>query len=314
MAPRISLCVDGATDVGTRRQDNEDAWWAGFPDGEHFFMLPGPAPLDLLSGTAPVLLVVSDGVGGSNAGEVASRTAILAISEELGRAAAGMVDADAADAAVMAAIHAADLAVKVRGSERGFEGMGATLSLLCIGAGTALWGQAGDSRIYVCRRGKLRQISRDHSPVGRMRQRGEITEAEARRHPSRNQIDQSLGNNEAEFQPEIGSEEVHPGDVFLVCSDGLSDGLWDSEIEVLLAAIRTPRDVRPAVQQMVAAAKKASGRDNITAVVALAWIRTGPDEAPAEKPSLWRRLFGKQRALASPPRRPQDPGRTNPAQ
>ncbi len=168
-------------------------------------------------------------------------------------------DVDAATPSFLAAIHAADAAVKLRGSERGFEGMGATLSLLCIGARNALWGQAGDSRIYICRRGKLRQISRDHSPVGRMRQRGEITEAEARRHPSRNQIDQSLGNNEAEFVPEMGGEEVHPGDVFLVCSDGLSDGLWDHEIEVLLGAVRAPLDVRPAARQQLVSVGRWNG-------------------------------------------------------
>ena len=111
-----------------------------------------------------------------------------------------------------------------------------------------------------------------------MRQRGEITEAEARRHPLRNQIDQSLGDPVATFQPEVGVEQLRPGDVYLVCSDGLSDGLWDHEIRRILTAVRRPAEVRPAVRQLVAGAKQTSGRDNITAVVALV---EGPPSAGA---------------------------------
>jgi len=179
--------------------------------------------------------------------------------------------------------------------------MGATLSLLCFPtADVAFWGQAGDSRIYVYRDGKLRQFSHDHSPVGRMRQRGEITEAEARRHPLRNQIDMSLGNTGRTFRPETGTEPAFRGDVFLLCSDGLSDGLWDHEIEKLLAGVHAAADVRPTIQELVAAAKQASGRDNITAVIALV-----ENVAPISVPSaaewnhlLWQRLFGGEAAPA----------------
>jgi protein phosphatase len=127
----------------------------------------------------------------------------------------------------------------------------------------------GDSRIYVCRQGQLRQISRDQSPVGRLRQEGKISEADARYHPLRNQIDQSLGEPSNQFRPDAGIESIQPGDVYLVCSDGLSDGLWDREIAEILAEVRTMADVRPAVQRLVGLAKQASGRDNITAVLGL---------------------------------------------
>ena len=148
--------------------------------------------------------------------------------------------------------------------------MGATLSLLCFAGRTeACWGQLGDSRIYVCREGRLRQISRDHSPVGRLRQEGKISEAEARCHPLRNQIDQSLGDPSKECRPDIGIESIRPGDVYLLCSDGLNDGLWDQEIAEILAKVRTMADVRPAVRRLVGLANLASGRDNITAVLAL---------------------------------------------
>jgi protein phosphatase len=307
----LPVCADGATDIGVRRANNEDAWWAGALGGEHEAMAPGPDPL-ALDGRQPVLLVVSDGVGGSNAGEVASRTAIETVASELLRSAAALHEPQAARAAVLAALHAADAAVKAKGADPAFEGMGATLSLLLLpGQGTALWGQAGDSRIYLCRAGRLRQVSRDHSPVGRMRQRGELTEAEARRHPARNQIDQSLGNTEAPFQPEAGTEEVRDGDVFLVCSDGLNDGLWDHEIERALSRVREPAQVRAAVEGMVAASKEASGRDNITAVVALAGSGAGGEAGPAAP--FWRRILGAKGALASRRDDPQSGGAATPA-
>jgi protein phosphatase len=196
--------------------------------------------------------------------------AINLIADELGREPGAMQKPATACEAIRAVLGNASAAIAAKAIQPGFEGMGATLSLLCFaGEGAVCWGQAGDSRIYVCREGWLRQISRDHSPVGRMRQRGEITEAEARRHPLRNQIDQSLGDPVATFQPDVGVEKLRPGDVYLVCSDGLSDGLWDREIRQILTAVRRPAEVRSAVRQLVAGAKQTSGRDNITAVVAL---------------------------------------------
>ena len=301
MDSKISLLVDGTTDIGNRRQNNEDAWWAGQLGGAQFFMAPGPEPLRLATDRGPVLLMVSDGVGGANAGEVASQMAIRQISSDLTRDVAALAKTRTASDAILAAIKADDAAVTAKSAEPGFDGMGATLSLLCLStAGIAFWGQAGDSRIYVCRGGKLRQFSHDHSPVGRMRQRGEITEAEARRHPLRNQIDMSLGNTDTPFQPETGIEQIFRGDVFLLCSDGLSDGLWDHEIEKLLAGVQAAADVRPTVLQLVASAKLASGRDNITAVIALV-EDVAPVSVPSEagpKLSFWQRLFGSQPAPA----------------
>src|SRR5664279_6322939 len=143
--------------------------------------------------------------------------------------------------------------------------MGATLSLLCfVDKAEACWGQVGDSRIYVCREGRLHQISRDHSPVGRLRQEGKISEAEARHHPLRNQIDQSLGDPSNLFQPDSGIESIHPRDVYLLCSDGLSDELWAREIEKILAGVHRLAEVRPAVRQLVSRAKQASGRDTVS--------------------------------------------------
>ena len=278
----ISLHLDGLTDVGSRRLNNEDAWWAGRLGGTHLFMEPGPEPLHLTADGAPVLLLVSDGVGGANAGEVASQMAVNLISDELRRVSGALRDPIAVRESIAAALRLANAGIAGKATEPGFGGMGATLSLLCfVGGGAACWGQVGDSRIYLCRQGHLRQISRDHSLVGRMRQEGEITEAEARLHPLRNQIDQSLGDPTNTFQPDVGLEPVQPGDVWLVCSDGLSDGLWDHEIEQILAAVDRPAEVRPAVRRLVDGANHGSGRDNITVVVALVAGPASAKVAPA---------------------------------
>ncbi len=286
----FSLCIDGLTDIGVRRTNNEDAWWAGQLAGPSRFMDSGPEPLLLAGGAAaaPVLLMVSDGVGGANAGEVASQMAVTLIAGELGRQTAALAGGESARGAILGALQTADTAIKHKAEDPAFDGMGATLSLVCFtGAGLAWWGQAGDSRIYLCHHGHLRQVSRDHSPVGRMRQEGRITEEEARRHPQRNQIDQSLGDPGNPFQPDIGCEKIQLGDVCLVCSDGVSDGLWDREIEKVLADVQRAADVRPAVRRLVAGAKQASGRDNITAIVAL----VVPSDAGAARPGLWRRIL-----------------------
>jgi PPM family protein phosphatase len=272
MDSKLLLHIDGLSDVGLRRLNNEDAWWIGELGGTHCFMEPGPAPLHVIprAGGASALLLVSDGVGGANAGEVASQMAVNAVSSELIRAPAALADVETARQAILAAVRAANTAIIAKAEAPGFDGMGATLSLLCfIGDRKVCWGQLGDSRIYVCREGRLRQISRDHSPVGRLRQEGRISEAEARRHPLRNQIDRSLGDPSPLLRPDFGIESIQPGDVYLLCSDGLTDGLWDREIAELLDEVRTMADVRPAVQRLVSRAKHESGRDNITALLAL---------------------------------------------
>lgn len=268
----LFLHVDGLTNVGVRRPNNEDAWWIGEAGGAHCFMEPGPEPLRVRLGPGGglAILLVSDGVGGANAGEVASQLAVRFVSSELSRTAAALADPQTATQTVLAALHKANTMIRTKAVGPELNGMGATLSMLCFaGNQRACWGQVGDSRIYVCREGRLCQISRDHSPVGRLRQEGRITEAEARSHPLRHQIDQSLGDPNNVFQPDSGIEAIRPGDVYLLCSDGLSDGLWDREVEEILVQIRAPAHVRPAVRRLVARAKQASGRDNITAVVAL---------------------------------------------
>ncbi len=264
------LCFDGLTDTGNRRRNNEDAWWAGQLGGQCMFMEPASASITLDLADGPVLLLVSDGIGGANAGEVASQMATTQLSSALAAKIPELTDAASAQAAIRLCMEEANTAISKRSLEPGFDGMGATLSLLCFASRPVVcWGHAGDSRIYRFHGGQLRQLTLDHSPIGRLRRAGKLNEAEARTHPLRNQIDQSLGDPEASFAPEIGAEPVESGDIFLICSDGLSDGLWDKEIAEVLGKIRTTDDVRPAVQQLISRAKASSGRDNITATLAL---------------------------------------------
>jgi serine/threonine protein phosphatase PrpC len=130
MPQPLILTVDGLTDIGNRRQNNEDAWWAGQLDGPFAFMERSTEPMRLDVAAGPVLMLVSDGVGGANAGEVASQMAAKEISAELARTKAFVMLAASAKDAISKAIILGNDAVTAKSKEPGFDGMGATLSLL----------------------------------------------------------------------------------------------------------------------------------------------------------------------------------------
>ena len=123
--------------------------------------------------------------------------------------------------------------------------MGATLSLCWFTPGWMYFGHVGDSRIYhLPREGGLAQLTHDHTHVGWLRRQGEINEREARTHPRRNALQQALGAGNQFVEPQIGAVARQPGDRFLICSDGLVDGLWDRRIEASSCA-RIPRPRGP---------------------------------------------------------------------
>ena len=145
--------------------------------------------------------------------------------------------------------------------------MGATLSLAWFTPDWMYFAHIGDSRIYYLpQAGGLTQVTHDHSHVGSLRRSGQINEREARMHPRRNALQQSLGAGHQFLEPHIGAVGHQPGDRFLICSDGLTDGLWDYQIEDLIRAARDPAGASVA-QRLVHEAVQASGRDNTTAVV-----------------------------------------------
>lgn len=278
--PPLSITFGSATDLGKRRDNNEDSSRCGI----------------LAAGTPheSTLLVVSDGVGGAKAGEVASKLAVDSLHALLVERLAGETPPPDRRGWLDAAIRETDRRIRSAAEQPGLSGMGATLSVLWLAGREAWWGQAGDSRIYLFRAGELRQISRDQSPVGRLRASGQLTEELARAHPYRHLIDQCLGGGGTPIEPETGKLELEPRDVFLLCSDGLSDGLWDRELAEGLKHTAAATSPEETARSLVARANEASGKDNITAVVALA---DGPSATPPPAPSAGekggtRRVFG----------------------
>lgn len=256
-SPFASREIDFAwhSDTGLRRSNNEDA-----------------ARCDELTnatGAVSTLLALSDGVGGADAGEIASRMAVDGIyemAEAAWRTNEGSASIEATRVLADAMI-AIDQQIREASGMPEKNSMAATLSTVWIINGAAFWGHAGDSRIYLYRGGILTQVSEDHSPVGRLRADGSLTESEARIHPSRNIIDQCLGGVEP-VVPASGHLALQESDILLLCSDGLVDGLWDHELAKWLGAIDHLVDLGALVREMIEASKVASGKDNITAILA----------------------------------------------
>lgn len=246
------------------RDNNEDAWWAGnmtttatgWQGAE-----TGTLPLD-----EGLWLGVCDGLGGANAGEVASRLAICETHASLASAGRGKISLGRAHEALMGANRAINAATSDRPS---WLGMGSTISYLWIEKREAALGQVGDSRIYRLRDKRLKELSPDHSPVGRLRQSGRLSEAEARVHPSRHVIDQCLGGDDASLMPDCLPLEIRADDVYLLCSDGLTDGVCDAEIRSMMIEaadrLRQPSDT---VRLLIKSANRLSGRDNVTVLLA----------------------------------------------
>ncbi len=163
---------------------------------------------------------------------------------------------------MFAAIHRA--LVKLGESYAECAGMGATLSLCWFTHERMYFGHIGDSRIYLRpATGGLRQLTDDHSHVGWLRRSGTINEREARAHPRRHALQQALGAGHQFVEPQVGSVDCDSGDRFLICSDGLVDGLWDRRIDEVLSAHPDSRDI---ASLLVTEAVESSGRDNATAV------------------------------------------------
>jgi protein phosphatase len=263
------LVWSGLTDRGRVRPNNEDSFLALKFDGREVNYL-GKTGRASLAGS-DFVFAVSDGMGGAKSGEFASRIAVDRITKLLPpsfRLSAAGLAAGFSDilAELFSAIHA-DL-LKLGFAYEECAGMGATLSLCWFRPEWMYFGHLGDSRIYYLPRdGGLTQLTHDHSQVGWMRRKGELNEREARDHPRRNALQQALGAGHQFIDPQIGAVGHGPGDRFLICSDGLIDGLWDRQIEEL---IRTPGADDPGqtpAQRLVERAVGNSGRDNTTAVL-----------------------------------------------
>jgi len=267
--PPLDLHWSGLTHIGKVRKNNEDTFLALAIDGREVRYLgkTGHAPLH----ANDFVFAVSDGMGGAKSGEFASRISVDRITRLFPRAfrlAASGMGTGFSDiiTELFSAIHN-DL-LKLGYSYEECAGMGATLSLCWFTPQWMYFGHLGDSRIYYLPHdGPLTQVTHDHSHVGWLRRQGRINEREARTHPRRNALQQALGAGHQFIDPHIGAVGHRPGDRFLICSDGLVDGLWDRQLEEMLRAPESAGESRSRAKRLVEQAVESSGRDNTTAVV-----------------------------------------------
>ena len=226
----------GQTDTGRRRLRNEDAFIC-----------------------EPPLFAVADGMGGARAGEIAAGLAAAAL-EEAGTETRGAEG-------IAALIVEANRRIWERSlADPKTAGMGTTVTaaLVDAGAGTVAIGHVGDSRAYLLRKGAIEQLTTDHSLVAELVQSGVLTPEEAERHPQRSAITRALGT-EATVEVDGFTVTAEPGDVFLICSDGLSSMLSDDEMAAAIEGANG--DPHDAADALIRAANDHGGEDNVTVVL-----------------------------------------------
>ena len=269
-APPPRLRWSGLTERGPVRANNEDAFLGVTFDGRDVCYLGKTGEASMAS--RDFVFAVSDGMGGAKSGEFASRIAIDHITRLLPkgyRLTAQGLSSGFNDLLGELFDSSHQALLKLGNAYEECAGMGATLSLCWFAPEWMYFGHLGDSRIYhLPKNGDLRQLTHDHSYVGWLRRQGQLNERQARTHPRRNVIQQALGAGHQFIDPHIGAVGYQPGDRFLLCTDGLIDGLWDHHLEEIL---RQPAPAQPcdpdATHQLIAQAVANSGRDNTTAVV-----------------------------------------------
>jgi len=277
---QATLHWSALTHRGKLRANNEDSFLALTFDGHELRYL-GKIGDDTL-GNSDYVFAVSDGMGGTKSGEFASRIAVEKITRLLPRAfrlsAAGIKSGfNDILQEVFVAIH--EELLRMGRSYEECAGMGATLTLAWITPEWVYFGHIGDSRLYYLpREGGLQQLTHDHSHVGWLRRQGKLNERETREHPRRNALQQALGAGHQFIEPQIGAVAYRAGDRFLLCSDGLNDGLWDRQIEEIIRHPVPEQVHEPAAARLVAQALENSGRDNLTALVFE--IDSAPKPAP----------------------------------
>jgi serine/threonine protein phosphatase PrpC len=263
MTQAVHLSIAGRSDIGRARKTNEDALIIADVAGGS--LLRGDAPRTRIDvGERGVLLAVSDGVGGSRAGEVASAVTV----EALARA---MVDAHPhapPEARIEDAVQSANREVLQAAQQRGREGMGATLTAVYIQArgpaATAFIAEVGDSRAYLLRAGHITGLTKDQSYVQLLLDAGALDEKEAAESPLHNVILQAMGHD-APIKAALGKLELRRRDCLLITSDGLTNAVSDDEIRGVV--LGSP-DLGEACTRLVGLANDRGGRDNITVLAA----------------------------------------------
>lgn len=215
------------------------------------------------------LYVVADGMGGHAAGEVASGLAVRGVAEVVMRDYLGFAtaldaiyDQEQMRRLARRAVEQANENVRNEGLARGND-MGTTLTMALVVGDRATIANVGDSRTYLYREGKLRRISRDHSLVMRLVELGQISDQDIYTHPQRNAVLRSLGD-QLDVQIDVFSERLQPGDALLLCSDGQWEMTRDPKMEAILKNFPSPQR---ACEELIKAANKAGGEDNVTSIL-----------------------------------------------
>jgi PPM family protein phosphatase len=243
----LHLSIAQRTDVGRQRYHNED---------NVAYIVPKDAMLQAKKGA---LFIVADGMGGHAAGEVASEMAVSTVSTLYYQD-----DNSDVAASLLRSIKYTNAAIYQRAREQvEHNGMGTTCVAAVLLDDRAYIANVGDSRAYLVRRGWVRQISQDHSWVAQQIRTGAMTEAEARTHQLRNMITRSLGSL-PEVEVDIFLEQVQEGDTLVLCSDGLSGMISNSEIAQIVERY-SPQEC---VHRLIERANAHGGTDNITVLVA----------------------------------------------
>ena len=269
LPPAPTIRWSGMTHVGRVRTNNEDSFLGTTVDGHEVRFLGKIGEASMAS--SDFVFAVSDGMGGAKSGEFASRIAIDKITKLLPKgfrlSARGMTSGFSdLLGELFSSIH--NELLKLGYSYEECAGMGATLSLCWFTPEWMYFAHIGDSRIYYLPKdGGISQITHDHSQVGWMRRAGQLNEREGREHPRRNVLQQALGAGNQFIDPHLGAVGYRVGDRFVICSDGLVDGLWDHHIEELVRNPATTSADLEAARQLVETAVANSGKDNTTAVV-----------------------------------------------
>ena len=226
---------------------------------------------------APVF-VVADGMGGAQAGEVASRLAVSHFAEGLPGE-----EAEGSERRLARAVQEANAEIHALSeADARRAGMGTTLTAAYVGRGQVSFAHVGDSRAYRLRDGELERITEDHSLVEELLRQGRLTEEEAEEHPQRSIITRALGP-EPEVEVDTFTVAAADGDVYLICSDGLTSMVADGALADIM---REAPDITTAADRLVAAALEAGGRDNVTVVLFRIEDVAGADDPPTEALAL----------------------------
>ncbi len=233
----------GASDIGLVRLNNEDVFAQML--SEQFFIL-------------------ADGMGGHSAGEVAAKETVIELCKFVKENSLQMRSIEEWTKSLKQAIqnantHVLDLAMQ----DREKQGMGTTLCLCLVVDSTLIYAHVGDSRIYRVRKNRLTRLTRDHSLREELIASGELDESQAPSFPHKNVITRAIGT-QRNVIPDIKTSPIESGDLYLLCSDGLSDSLLDAQIHDVIDASTS---LRSATENLILEAKKSGGRDNITVVL-----------------------------------------------